>query len=289
MATTPQETFATLAETSTTADPGSGGTSLAVSNRSKFPQSGRFRLVVQQSESDKSNREIMYVTAGHGVGSGTFTVGRGLEGTTAVAHATGSYVANALTGEAIRRQLADYTFHPRHAGLLGCTADPAFVYNTATPTTLVPFVMKVFLPENITIANAVIYVNVGASAQVAGGNQMGVFSSAGVRLGFSDPAATLTAFQTQGLKVLALTEDSVGSLGVTGGPGAFIWVSQLQTATTTAALLRSTGVSQLQLSLTAEARSGVLAAVVSGSGLPTSYTPSSGITKSFGPFWMGVN
>jgi hypothetical protein len=95
------ETFATLAETTTTADPGAAGTSLAVTLRTKFPQSGTFRVVVQNSETDKTNREVMIVTAGQGSGAGSFTVTRGADGTTGVAHPSGSYVAQVLTAEGL--------------------------------------------------------------------------------------------------------------------------------------------------------------------------------------------
>lgn len=67
--------------TTTTADPGSGGTTLAVTLRDLFPQSGTFKIRVEN--------EIMYVTAGHGSGAGSFTVTRGQDGTTAVAHTAG--------------------------------------------------------------------------------------------------------------------------------------------------------------------------------------------------------
>lgn len=74
--------------TTTTADPGSGGASLAVTLRDKFPQSGNFKIRVEN--------EVMKVTAGHGTGAGSFTVSRGQDGTTAVAHTTGVRVAQVV-------------------------------------------------------------------------------------------------------------------------------------------------------------------------------------------------
>lgn len=73
--------------TTTTADP-STGTSLAVTSRSLFPQSGSFKIRVEA--------EVMLVTAGHGTGAGTFTVTRGQDGTTNVAHASGVSVAQVV-------------------------------------------------------------------------------------------------------------------------------------------------------------------------------------------------
>lgn len=108
--------FATLAETTTTADPGAAGLGLDVASRTLFSQAPQFHIVVQNSETDKTNREIMLVTAGVGAGAGTFTVTRGQEGTAGVAHPVGSYVAETLTAGAlldrlpvVRTQLADDT------------------------------------------------------------------------------------------------------------------------------------------------------------------------------------
>lgn len=71
--------------TTTTADPGTAGTSLAVTARDAFSQSGSFLIRVENEE--------MLVTAGQGVGAGSFTVVRGQnqsQGRSAgVAHASG--------------------------------------------------------------------------------------------------------------------------------------------------------------------------------------------------------
>lgn len=74
--------------TTTTADPGTSGTSLAVTARDKFPQSGNFKVRVEA--------EVMKVTAGWGTGAGTFTVVRAQDGTAGVAHTTGVIVAQVV-------------------------------------------------------------------------------------------------------------------------------------------------------------------------------------------------
>lgn len=68
--------------TTTTADPGSGGTTLAVTSAAKFPSSGNYKVQVDE--------EIMRVTGGQGTLS--WTVTRGIDGTTAVAHTIGAAV-----------------------------------------------------------------------------------------------------------------------------------------------------------------------------------------------------
>lgn len=65
--------------TTTTADPGSAGTTLAVTANARFPGAGNYKVQVEN--------EIMLVTAGQGTNS--WTVTRGVDGTTAVAHAIG--------------------------------------------------------------------------------------------------------------------------------------------------------------------------------------------------------
>jgi hypothetical protein len=71
--------------TTTTADPGTAGTTLAVTARDKFPQSGNFKIRV--------DNEVMKVTGGQGTGAGTFTVARAQDGTAGVAHSIGATVA----------------------------------------------------------------------------------------------------------------------------------------------------------------------------------------------------
>jgi hypothetical protein len=95
------ENFKTLYETTTTADPGTGGTSLAVSSRTGSPPRGVFYLLVQNAETDKTNREIVKVTAGHGTGAGSFTITRGQEGTSGLAHPVGSYVTQVATDSSL--------------------------------------------------------------------------------------------------------------------------------------------------------------------------------------------
>lgn len=74
--------------TTSTADPGSGGTTLAVTLRDRFPQAGNFKIRVED--------EVMNVTAGQGTGAGSFTVTRGIDGTTAVAHGSGVRVSQVV-------------------------------------------------------------------------------------------------------------------------------------------------------------------------------------------------
>lgn len=70
--------------TVSTADP-TTGTTLAVAARDRFPQAANFKIRVEN--------EVMLVTAGFGTGAGSFTVTRGQDGTTNVAHVSGVTVS----------------------------------------------------------------------------------------------------------------------------------------------------------------------------------------------------
>lgn len=72
--------------TTTTADPGSGGTTLAVTSAAKFPATNAYKVKVEN--------EVMLVTAGAGTTS--WTVTRGQDGTAAVAHGIGSTVSQVV-------------------------------------------------------------------------------------------------------------------------------------------------------------------------------------------------
>lgn len=85
----------TTKRTTTTADPGTSGTSLAVVDGSVFSSlDGRFPYAVVIS-TDGTDREVVYVTARS---TNTLTVTRGRDGTSGVAHAVGSTVDHMLIG-----------------------------------------------------------------------------------------------------------------------------------------------------------------------------------------------
>jgi hypothetical protein len=292
MAVVTRERFASLAETTLTSDPGSGGTSLAVTTRTPFPQSGQFRLLVQNAEADKTNREIMLVTGGHGTGAGSFTVIRGQEGTSGVAHGTPSYVTlpNPTAG-ALERWVNDHASLPMHMGFLAWTYDPVWCLSTMLPPQRTPQLAKAYIPETMTLATAHVYVTTVATTPTAGENQLGVYLSTGTRIGTTNAATTATAFTSTGRKDLALTVDGGQSLTVTGGPSVFVWIAMTGGAATNVTLMRAGADTGLHTSLlpAAESRWGTLAQVGGGTALPASFTPSSGLTLSEQTMWAAVS
>src|SRR5581483_11731149 len=80
------EQFSNNAQSNLSAAITAGAVSLTVANASTFPMPGQFRILIDS--------EILLVTA---VVGNTFTVSRGQEGTTAVAHVQSAYVTHVIT------------------------------------------------------------------------------------------------------------------------------------------------------------------------------------------------
>jgi hypothetical protein len=90
------EKFANNSKTTLVGAITSGATTLAVASASSFPTSGQFRLLIDS--------ELMLVTSVSGT---TFTVTRGVEGTSAASHADGSNVYGLFTAGALNQIIAD--------------------------------------------------------------------------------------------------------------------------------------------------------------------------------------
>lgn len=229
MTVPPFEQVATLAETTTTADPGTGGSTLAVTNRSPFPQAGQFTILVQNAENDKTNREIMIVTAGTGAGAGSFTVTRGADGgPAAVAHPIGSYVAYVLTGGGILR-IAHRLPDPSDQSLLTWSGDSigAFDSSTATLVSGTLQIVKVPLPFAMTISNVVYAVTNAGVTLTSAQNFVGIYDKAGTRQALSaDQSAIWTS---TGLKTTAMTAPWTPAAF---GMAEFCWIVFLSVGTT---------------------------------------------------------
>jgi len=94
------EQFANNALTTLNGSITSGATSLVVTSAANFPSSGNFRIAVDSGV----NLEYMLVT---GVSGTTFTVTRGIESTTRVAHLSGVVVTQIITAGAISQVKTD--------------------------------------------------------------------------------------------------------------------------------------------------------------------------------------
>jgi hypothetical protein len=133
--------------TTTTADPGTGGTSLAVTLRDRFPQASNFKIHVVGTSGVS---EIMLVTAGHGTGAGSFTVTRGQDGTAGVAHSVGARVSLVTGIQRIEPVDASriLTYKGRAAtfrtpGRAGTTGQKIFALHNATASTVLVDVHRI--------------------------------------------------------------------------------------------------------------------------------------------------
>ena len=105
-----------------------GATEIEVLNSSGYPASGNFRV--------KIDHELMLVTAVSGT---TWTVTRGVESTTAMAHLSGAAVNHTLTAGAFRQSFADrqcYVVY-RAAVTQNGTASVGFSFGSDGPTATV--------------------------------------------------------------------------------------------------------------------------------------------------------
>lgn len=138
-------------KTTTTADPGTSGTSLAVTLRDRFPQAGTFKVRVEN--------EVMLVTAGQGTGAGSFTVTRGIDGTTGVAHAIGVTVSRILGVQRVEPVIAGQQISYlgrvngfRTPGRAGTTGQKVAALHNATGSSVLVDVAKVTLDFITTVA-----------------------------------------------------------------------------------------------------------------------------------------
>ena len=137
--------------TTTTADPGAAGTTLAVTSAAKFPASGQYKIRVEN--------EVMYVTGGQGTLS--WTVARGQDNTTAVAHAIGvtvSYVVGVQRVSPISEKQVSYigrcaTFAT--LGRAGTVGQKIFAIHNATGSPVLIDIDKIACDVSQTAARVV--------------------------------------------------------------------------------------------------------------------------------------
>lgn len=270
------EKFTNAAQTTTTADPGSGGTTLAVTDGSTFPATGNFRVKVEN--------EIMVCTARTG---NSLTVVRGQEGTTGVAHAVGVLVDHVLTAESQRRYVPEYVIQPRHHGLVAWSHDPTMCDTDGQLSAGVLFLSKLFIPETVTLANLLAVVNVIGATLTANQNVGAVYNSAGTKIG--DTANQATAWTSLGLKTMALTVVGGQSLTIAGGPDVYVWAALLGNGTTMPRFRASVADAIMgNVGLTTPGATQRFGTVLTAqTSMPTSITPANIVAGR--PIWLGCS
>lgn len=149
--------------TTTTADPGTGGTSLAVTDRtfgSRIPTTAANYLIDVIGTSGVAER--MLVTGGGGAGGGSLTVTRAQEGTTAVAHSIGAKVALVVRVQQVEpidgsKQVAykGRTCSFRVPGRAGTAGQKLFALHNATGSTVNVDISKIVIDAAQTVVKAV--------------------------------------------------------------------------------------------------------------------------------------
>lgn len=253
-------------------------TSISVTSATLFPPAAQFRV--------KIDSELLLVTAG--AGTTTWTVTRGVEGTTAAAHSNGAAVTHVLTRAAQERWVPEYVWQPQHHGVFGWNYDPALSGGSSVPLAGALFLVRVPVPEIITIGGVAILVGTGGTGATALANCfLGVYNTAGTRLGAS--ADQSAAWATSGFKSAAVTVDGGQSLSV-GGPGVYVFAGILvgTQSTTNLSLGRLSNTTTAFLNANLSATTARWASNGSGqTALPTSVTMGSNTTNGNG-FWVGL-
>lgn len=101
------ERFANNAATTLNGAINNSTTSVVVTSAAAFPSAGNFRILIDS--------EILLVTS---VSGNTFTVTRGVEGTTAASHSDAAAVTHVLTATALSSHDSDILAPFRHANYL---------------------------------------------------------------------------------------------------------------------------------------------------------------------------
>lgn len=143
--------------TVTTADPGTGGTTLAVTATAKHPSTNNFKIDVVGTS---GIAERMLVTAGAGTAS--YTVTRGQDGTTGVAHSVGAKVALVTAVQRVEpveatKQISfkGRAITQRTPGRAGTSGQKIFALHNATASPTMVDVHKITVDLAATVIKAV--------------------------------------------------------------------------------------------------------------------------------------
>jgi hypothetical protein len=296
MATVRTETFANASATgtvATTPSPATTGTSMVLTagHGARFPtidstmvlRARVYDPAVATTAGSQPVHEIVEITA-HTAASDTFTIVRGRDGTSGLTWSVGWVVEAIVTEQSVERYVPDYVEQPWHYDALAWNM-PASAINgntlSAAQTNLVPYIFKIWVPETISVSTIRMIQSVNGATLTAGSNMVGLYDSTGARIGVSADQSTPWASGAPATRDISLTG---GPFTVTGGPRVFVWGAIVTAGTTRPAFARgNTPASSSEYNAglpAARASIGQLAAVVSGSGLPASFTPGSSITLS---------
>lgn len=115
-------------------------------------------------------------------------------------------------------------------GFLASNFDPALANNGLLYTGGFVTATRIWIPETITVTNLVVWVPVAGATLTADQNWGGLYRSDNTLL--AKTASQHTAWQSTGLKTMALTAEAGQSLTIPGGQGTWIYAALLANGTT---------------------------------------------------------
>jgi hypothetical protein len=207
-------------------DPGSSGTTLTLTtgHGARFPVVASPYVLRLQCED-----ELMLVTA-HTASADTMTVTRGIESTTAVAHATAlTPVVAVLTAAAARSSASAPVWAPSDHGLIAAMFDPAQNQNAVSGWTA-GWLSAGRVPTDRPATVTNIVMRMQAAGATLSNCFAGLYSVSGTLI--AKTADQSTPWQSTGIKTMALTAESGQSLDIDGGPGIYYYLAFLWNGTT---------------------------------------------------------
>jgi hypothetical protein len=179
-------------------------------------------------------------------------------------------------------------YWPMDDGLVGAVMDPTSCANLGNAIVAgTVYVARFRAVASATISKIQFIVGTAGSNLTSGQNQVGVYSAGGLLLGYS--ADMTTHFEATGLVGgTALTAESSGSLALAQGQLYYAGIVASGTSSPTGPRLYG-GANQTGASANASAPSRFMSiATGQTSGLPTSFTPSSGTPVNAWPLYFAV-
>jgi hypothetical protein len=168
--------------------------------------------------------EIMAVTDVSGT---TWTITRGLEGTTAATHSSAAAVTHLLTADSLANLLGHTSagWSPNSAGYLAWNGEPIFMgVSQISMATQAFTAAKIPIFGNVTVSNISFQVSTAGATPTANQNFVALYAanatlSSSALLGNSTAGVLDSVITSTGRKKVALSSP----VTLTGGPNAYVW------------------------------------------------------------------
>lgn len=170
---------------------------------------------------------------------------------------------------------------PVNQGVAGWTYDPALALNSSLLTNGTVYLSKVHISEDVTATKLYWWVATAGVTPTAGQNEVGLYSSAGVKLASANVDGDVSS---TGLKTTTITGQNLTA-------GSFYWVAMVFNAATAPAVSRATGNAGLATAVNLGLTASTYRFATNGTGataLASSITPGSNTAGGFAGPWAAV-